>query len=60
MALNKIQSVIKNKFKISDSIQLESGVTCPVITGQVGQVDIVSPNGYRYKTDFWDSVLGDQ
>lgn len=43
--------------KICDSIQLESGVTCPVIQGQCSQVDVISQNGYRYKNGFWDKVL---
>lgn len=57
--LNKIQSVRKSRFKICDSLQLESGVTIPCITGQVGQVDVISQNGYRYRTDFWNHVLAD-
>jgi hypothetical protein len=40
-------------------VKLSSGVTIPCITGQVGQVNEVSQNGYRYKEDFWDKVLGD-
>jgi hypothetical protein len=40
-------------------VKLSSGITIPCITGQVGQVDEVSQNGYRYKSDFWDKVLGD-
>lgn len=54
---NKISSVYKSKFKICDSVISETGVTIPQIVGQVGQVDVVSQNGYRYKTDFWDKVL---
>jgi hypothetical protein len=38
---------------------MSSGVTIPCISGQVGQVDVVSQNGYRYKRGFWDKVLGD-
>lgn len=37
----------------------ESGITIPVITGQVGQCEVVSPNGYYYKSTFWPKVLGD-
>lgn len=59
MVLNKIQSVQRNLFKISDSIMLNSGITVPCITGQCGQVDVVSQNGYRYKKGFWDKVLSD-
>lgn len=56
----KLGTTIRTKFKVCDSITLASGVTVPCITGQVGQVDEVSQNGYRYKTDFWDKVLSDQ
>ena len=59
MGLSKIQSTSRNLFKISDSITLDSGVTVPTIMGQVGQVDVVSQNGYRYKNGFWDRVLSD-
>lgn len=58
--INKISSAYKTKFKITDSVVTESGVTIPTISGQVGQVDLVSQNGYRYKNGFWDKVLGDQ
>lgn len=58
--LHQIQTVTKTKFKVCDSIVTDSGVTVPCISGQVGQVDVVSPNGYRYKTDFWDRVLSDK
>lgn len=58
--LHQIQTVYKSRFKVCDSIVTESGVTIPCITGQVGVVDVVSPNGYRYKTDFWDIVLDDR
>lgn len=59
MSLSKIQSVSKHPFRICDSIQLDNGITIPCITGQVGQVDVVSQNGYRYKKGFWDKVLSD-
>lgn len=59
LQLNKIQSCNKYGFKITDSVILESGVTVPCISGQCGQVDVVSQNGYRYKNGFWDKVLGD-
>ena len=57
--LNKIQSVRKTRFRVADSIVLDSGVTIPCITGQVGQVDVISQNGYRYRTNFWDTVIND-
>lgn len=55
---NKIQSVRKSKFKICDSIS-QNGVTIPCISGQVGQVDVISQNGYRYRSNFWNKVLSD-
>lgn len=57
--INKISSAFQTRFKITDSVVTESGVTIPTISGQVGQVDVVSQNGYRYKTDFWQKVLAD-
>lgn len=57
--LHQIQTVHKTRFKLCDSIVTDKGVTIPCISGQVGAVDIVSPNGYRYKTEFWDQVLSD-
>ena len=58
--LSKIQSIQRNKFKISDSVTLSTGVTIPCITGQLSQVEVISQNGYRYKRGFWDKVLSDQ
>lgn len=57
MITNKISSVFKSSFKICDSVVTESGVTIPQIVGQVGEVDVVSQNGYRYKINFWDTIL---
>ena len=54
----KLSTSFQPTFKISDSLVCQ-GSSCPCITGQVGEVDVVSPNGYRYKTDFWDKVLQD-
>lgn len=59
MALNTVRSVFKSRLKVCDSITTSEGVTIPCITGQVGQVDVVSQNGYRYKSNFWDKVLSD-
>jgi len=56
--INKISSAYKSQFRITDSITLDSGVKVPCITGQVGQVGVVSQNGYRYKEDFWTKILG--
>lgn len=53
----KIQTVNQANFRITDSIQLDSGVKIPVIMGQCSQVDLVSGNGYRYKNGFWDKIL---
>lgn len=57
-SLNKIQSVSTHFFRVADSVS-HSGVTIPCITGQCGQVDVISQNGYRYKNGFWDKVLSD-
>lgn len=59
MISNKIQSVNRYGFKIMDSVTTDSGVKMPIIVGQVGKVDFISPNGYRYKNGFWDKVLSD-
>lgn len=59
MGLNTIRSVVKTRLKICDSVKTSEGITIPCITGQVGQVGVVSQNGYRYKEDFWDNVLDD-
>lgn len=56
----KIGTTIRTRFKVCDSVTLTSGVTIPCITGQVGQVDEVSQNGYRYKQGFWDTILNDR
>lgn len=55
----KIQDSFIPKFKITDSYTTPSGVVIPTITGQVGQVDVVSQNGYYYRTNFWDKILSD-
>lgn len=60
MSLNKISSAYQTRFRITDSVVTDSGITIPTISGQVGQVDLVSQNGYRYKTDFWDKILADE
>lgn len=44
--------------RICDSILLDSGVSVPMIQGQVSEVDVMSQNGYYYKRDFWEKVLG--
>lgn len=53
----KIQTVRKGLLRVCDSVQLDSGVILPCITGQCSQVDVVSQNGYRYKKGFWEKVL---
>lgn len=59
MALSKIESIKRNRFKISDSVTLDTGVTVPCITGQCSEVEVISQNGYRYKRGFWDKVFSD-
>lgn len=60
MSLNKIYSDYLTKFRVCDSVITDRGVKIPTITGQVGMVDSVSQNGYRYQTNFWDIILGNQ
>lgn len=55
--LNKIQTIRGNKMRICDSLTLDSGVTVPMIQGQVSEVDVMSQNGYYYKRDFWKKIL---
>lgn len=55
----KIQDSYIPQFKIGDSYKTPAGVTIPTITGQTGQVDFLSQNGYYYQTDFWDTILAD-
>ncbi len=57
--INKIQSVRKTRFKICDSVQLDSGITVPCITGQCSESEVISQNGYRYRNGFWDKVVND-
>lgn len=58
MPILKIQTTYATKMRIADAATTPSGVRIPCITGQVGQVGVVSRNGYRYKEDFWRKVLG--
>lgn len=55
--LNKVQTTKGYKMRICDSITLESGVSVPMIQGQVSEVDVMSQNGYYYKRDFWKKIL---
>lgn len=32
----------------------------PIVEGPLSSVDILTPNGYRYKKGFWDKVLAEQ
>lgn len=57
--IHKISSDYNSKFKICDSVTTASGVVIPCISGQVGMVDSVSQNGYRYMNSFWDTILAD-
>lgn len=54
--LSKIQSVRRTLLRVTDSIQMDNGITCPCITGQVSQVGVISQNGYRYNLGFWDII----
>lgn len=53
----KLQTIHRTQLRICDSIKTDNGVTFPVIAGQCSTVDVVSPNGYRYKRGFWEKVL---
>lgn len=53
----KVHSVKKSQFRICDAVVGTDGTKIPCIVGQVGQVDEVSQNGYRYKKGFWDAIL---
>lgn len=55
--INKIQTIKGYKMRICDSKVLESGVTVPIIQGQVSEVEVMSQNGYYYKRDFWRNIL---
>lgn len=55
--LSKIQTVRKTKMRVTDSVTLESGITCPVIQGQLSQVGVISQNGYRYDPGFWNIIV---
>ena len=55
--LQKIITLNKTQFKITDSITNEMGVCIPCIYGKLSEVEVISPNGYRYPSNFWNKVL---
>ena len=57
--LNKVQTIKGYKMRVCDSVVLDSGVTMPVIMGQVSEVEVMSQNGYYYKNDFWRKILNE-
>lgn len=50
----KIQTVQRSDMRVCDSVVLDNGTRCPIITGQVSQVGVISQNGYRYDKGFWN------
>jgi len=50
----------KTVMRVCDSMQTADGITIPIVDGQLSCVEEVSPNGYRYKKDFWHHVLKEQ
>lgn len=53
----KIQTNHRTNLRVCDSIISNEGITIPVIAGICSETDVVSPNGYRYKSSFWHKVL---
>ena len=56
----KIQSVIRSKFRVIDSITSASGETLPCIEGYASHSDVISQKGYRYRAGFWDKIINDE
>lgn len=54
--LSKIVIPHKTLFRVSDSLDAQ-GQKIPTITGILSESEVVSPNGYRYRKDFWPAVL---
>lgn len=55
--MDLVKTVYRTKFRVQDSITSESGENIPIIGGILSESEVVSPNGYRYKADFWREVL---
>lgn len=55
--LKKIFLPHSTVFRVSDSALDANGNKVTVVEGDLSEVDVVSPNGYRYKNGFWDTVL---
>lgn len=55
--LSRLSTARKSQFRVTDSITDAAGNITPIVAGELSDVDIVSPNGYRYKRGFWDQVL---
>ncbi len=56
-SLCKIDITHNTRWRISDS-RVENSLC--VVEGALSDVDVVSPNGYRYRKGFWDKVLADE
>ena len=57
--LYKIEIPRYTKFRIMDSVQV-GNTAYPRISGQVSDTEVVSANGYRYRSGFWQHVLNQQ
>lgn len=55
--LKQVYTAHKTKLRVCDSELDMAGNRIPIVEGELSDVDVVSPNGYRYKKGFWDNVL---
>jgi len=55
--LSKIQTIRRGVLRVCDSVVDNNGVSIPTLVGQTSQVDVISQNGYRYRSGFWERVL---
>lgn len=55
--LKQVYTAHKTRLRVCDSEIDISGNRIPIVEGELSDVDVVSPNGYRYKRGFWDKVL---
>lgn len=55
----KIQTESSFPMRVCDSQISSTGVKIPCITGRVSQAEVISQNGYRYKSTFWNKIIGD-
>lgn len=55
--LSRLSTARRSQFRVTDSITDAAGNITPIVAGELSDIDIVSPNGYRYRRGFWDKVL---